>query len=78
LIDTPAPSKSQIDWRMIYHRLIVDLQWTPQQIGQLTCCVPSQLLLLHEKDPTVATYTPSEAAAILLPRIAAERAKWEV
>jgi hypothetical protein len=74
LIDTPAPSKSQIDWRMIYHRLIVDLQWTPQQIGQLT---PSQLLLLHEKDPTVATYTPSEAAAILLPRIAAERAKWE-
>jgi hypothetical protein len=60
---------------MIYHRLIVDLQWTPQQIGQLT---PSQLLLLHEKDPTVATYTPSEAAAILLPRIAAERARWEV
>jgi hypothetical protein len=74
LIDTPTPSKSQIDWRMIYHRLIVDLQWTPQQIGQLT---PSQLLLLHEKDPTVATYTPSEAAAILLPRIAAERDRWE-
>ncbi len=74
MIDAPSTPRSQIDWRFIYHKLMVEHQWTPQQIGQLT---PSQMLLLHEKDPTVRTYSPAEAAAVLMPQIEAERKRWE-